>query len=137
MKYSTNLVIQLFCLLQLVKFKGKDNVSCYSCNAHNLIFFLLNFFLQFLMMLCRKLGGKKRLPHEVVYILILDFLITISEHPTEVFFSFQLVLFLRRKTGLHSSPSFIMTLPMKYRFICRSCNMLHLQPCWVCKILLI
>ncbi|KAG6382460.1 hypothetical protein SASPL_157875 [Salvia splendens] len=38
-----------------------------------------------------KLGGKKRLPHEVVYILILDFLITISEHPSEVF-SFQLKL---------------------------------------------
>lgn len=48
----------------------------------------------------------------------------------------QLVLFSRRKIGLHFSLSFIMTSRMKYPFICRSCNMLHLQPCWVCKSLL-
>lgn len=49
----------------------------------------------------------------------------------------QLVLSLRRKTGHLSSRLFIMILQMKYLFTYRESSMLHSQPSWVCKYLLI
>lgn len=117
----------------------------YECQEIDMIFFFINYLSK-----CRKWDGKKKLLHEVnyipvhifvendsvVYLAIYPFyiqlftlLLLLNSSNGHLHFVLQPELFSRKRIGRHFFQSSTTTLLLKFRFIFKNCNVLHLLHC--------